>query len=405
MSVNQLDSNGLEIKSISDIISSLTAALQTIYGSDINVDSNSPDGQLINIQAQAIEDLLELLMAVYNSFDPDEAYGTTLDSRLAINGVERRAATYTVTHVSITTDRAPVTLQGLSDIGYSDPAILDPNGTGYTVNDGAGNEFILEVTTTIASPGTNSLIFRAKNIGQVQPQLNTITNQTTIIAGVTVVNNPLAADSLGVDEETDSEYKMRRALMFFLPAVGPADSVRASILQLEGVTDCYVGENNTSSPSSGIAANSIWVIVDGGVDEDIAQAIYAKKSSGCGMTLSGIDDVTITITRPAGDTIDIDFNRPIEEDLYIELTLVPKKSGVTFDTDAIKTALVAALVYKLNQTASINEIVTAMITIEPDAYITDLGVSTDGVSYLDLITSTDIQSKFVLDVARIDITV
>ena len=51
-----LNSAGLQIDSKSTIIAALIASMQSIYGSDINVASNSPDGQLINIFAQADED-------------------------------------------------------------------------------------------------------------------------------------------------------------------------------------------------------------------------------------------------------------------------------------------------------------------------------------------------------------
>jgi hypothetical protein len=70
---NQLDANGLQVNSLNDLVANLTAALQAIYGDDINVAPNSPDGQQINIFAQAVEDMLETLLDTYNIFFVDSA--------------------------------------------------------------------------------------------------------------------------------------------------------------------------------------------------------------------------------------------------------------------------------------------------------------------------------------------
>ena len=70
-----VDSNGLQVSSNAELVSQLTTSFQSIYGNDINVDQNSPDGQMINIFAQGGTDIRELLVQLYNSFDPDICSG------------------------------------------------------------------------------------------------------------------------------------------------------------------------------------------------------------------------------------------------------------------------------------------------------------------------------------------
>lgn len=65
---NQIDSNGLQIKTLDEIVGAIVTALQIIYGVDINVSQNSPDGQLIGIFAQVVVDQLELLVDIFNTF-------------------------------------------------------------------------------------------------------------------------------------------------------------------------------------------------------------------------------------------------------------------------------------------------------------------------------------------------
>ena len=138
---DNFDATGLTVATASEITANLNAGLQGIYGADINLDQNSPDGQLVGILTQLAVDLREMLVQINSSFDPDQAIGTILAQRVAINGIQPVSATYTVQPISIITNQT-VTLSGL-DANYN-----SASGTGYTVGDGNGNNFILATTTT-----------------------------------------------------------------------------------------------------------------------------------------------------------------------------------------------------------------------------------------------------------------
>ena len=378
---NIIDDTGLTIKTNTEIIADLEAALQGVYGADINVDSNSPDGQALNIFAQVVTDMLELLVLAYNTFDPDKVSGVVLDQRVAINGVVRTAGTYTIAPVSITVVGS-ITLYGLDQD-------VQPV---FTVNDGTGNDFYL-ITTTAFSTETKSCPFRAKELGAVEVLQNTITNQTTITLGVTTVNNPLVATTTGLNEETDVALKVRRLKSFQLAGTGPADAVLAAILGVTGVTDARVEEDTTG--------HTIWVIVENGADADIAQVIYEKKAAGCG--LIG-DDASVVVTRPNGQTATIVFDRPISLNLYIEFTIQGKVAGATFDEPYIKAQLAAQLLYSTGQSANANDILALLFSIEPDAIFTAVGVSKTAGSYVEgPLVPTTLQNKFVVAAARITI--
>jgi uncharacterized phage protein gp47/JayE len=391
---NQLDSEGLQIKTIDEVVSDTVTGLQAIYGTDINVDPSSPDGQLINIVAQAAIDNLELLNLVYSSFSIDSAIGTGLDQRVAINGISRHAGTYTLVDIDVTVDRA-LSLPGL------DADIDNPDGEGFTVSDDTGNQFILAATQTPAGAGTHTYSFRSKVIGAVQVTTNTITTQVTVTLGVVTVNNASVASTLGEDEETDAALKLRRARSFHLASTGPIDAMEAALLKVENVTDVFVAENDTSGSAGGIDAHSIWAIVEGGSDADIGAVIRAKKMPGCGQT----GDEEVSVARPDGRLFVAKFDRPLSEDLYIKFTLAPRVAGVTYDTDLIKTQLAAALSYTLNQSANIGDVIVAMFAITPTGMLTEVGVSTDGMTYDETIDPTSYQHKFVVSSDRIEVTV
>ena len=194
--VDLLDENGLQTNTLEEIREELVSDLQDIYGIDINVDPNTQDGQQINIYAQGGVDLREVLEQVNANFDPDQAFGRVLDQRVAYNGISRNGGTYTLAPVEITTDDA-VNLIGLD--AQSDE--LNPTVANlYTVKDDAGTEFFLLDSESIVGAGTQSLTFRAASIGKVEIQVNTITSPVTVIAGVTDINNPSGALSIGEDK-------------------------------------------------------------------------------------------------------------------------------------------------------------------------------------------------------------
>ena len=391
---NTLDANGLTLKTLTEIVADLTSDMQTIYGADINVDSNSPDGQMINIFAQAAIDNLEVLADVYNALDPEVSTGVNLDKALSLNGVTRTPATHTTTPVSITTNKA-LTLTGL------DALIADPTAQVYAVQDENKNVFQLVTTYVFSGAATASLTFQAETPGVLTVLPNTITEQNTPLLGVTTVANASISGTVdGVDEETDVAFKIRRAKMFKLASTGPADAVEAALLAVTGVSDALVVENSTSGTVNSVPARSLQCIAKGGAATDIAQAIYSNKGPGCGL----YGAASYVITRVNGLPVTISYSVAVAEDLYIKFTVLPITAGLTFDDTLIKTQLVAALVYYLNQKATIGDIIIAMQTIEPRIIVTVPGVSKDGMSYSDTVTPTANLNYFTLSTANIAIS-
>lgn len=392
-----LDANGLQVETLPEIVSDLTAGVQGIYGPDINVDSNSPDGQMLNIYGQGAADIRELLLGVYNSFDPDRAIGVQLDERCAINRVQRNGGTYTIQPIDVTVSTT-VNLQGL------DGNFNDPNGVGYTVQDDSGNKFIL-VDSVELTAGLTSLNFRAQQIGQVETTVNTITNQTTIVLGVVSVNNSTGALQVGENEETDAQLRLRRQQSVSNNSTGYLNGLEGDLLDLTGVTDAKVYENvGDAVDANGIPAHGTWSIVEGGADTDIAEAIYADKSYGS--NLKGA--VTENIVTPSGAIFIAKFNRPTAEPLYIQFDIQKTISTAVFDHALIAAYIVANLSYKIGQfaeTSSLTAIALAAINAYGGGGVpVEVKISSDNATWVDYLETATLDKQFVLDVSRIFIT-
>ncbi|MGL5113584.1 MAG: hypothetical protein ACRC6O_13205 [Flavobacterium sp.] len=399
--MSTLNSSGLTIDSLADLIAKFTASYESIYGLDINLDSNSPDGQMMNIYALQAEDILQLVQGIYNDFDPDTAAGLAQDRLYYLNGLIRKGASYSYLDVAIVTNRA-LTLQGL------DASADLPNGTGYTVKDNTGTQWILLSSQSPVAAGTYTYSFRAQNLGVVNSSPSTVTLPVSVILGVVSINNPSSAVTVGAAGELDAAFRLRRSRSYAIRATGSADSMFANISNLPSVVDCKVYQNFTNATDAdGIPAKSIWVIVDGGSNADIAQQIYAQHGYG---DMKG--SVTYNITTIQNQIFTARFDRPIAEDLYLKFNLKPTRAGQTFDLTAIANFISSSVVndnvYQIGSfadTANLTYISSlAIIAQGNQAVPLDVFISNDGVTWTDYLDTTSVQHKFVLDAGNIAIT-
>jgi hypothetical protein len=95
---------------------------------------------------------------------------------------------------------------------------------------------------------------------------------------------------------------------------------------VDGVLDYFGYNNMTAAPVTvqgvTVAANSIYVCVEGGTDSDVAQAILTKKGGGCAMT--GSTSVTAYDANPlyaSPVAYTIKFQRPAATPVFFSVVL------------------------------------------------------------------------------------
>lgn len=393
--------NGLTLFSYNEVLQYLQDSLTSIYARDgepINFDSETQDGQFTNILAQLFSDNRELVRDVYNSFNPDNCSGSVQDTRYALNYIERKAGSFTIQNIDVTVNQT-VTLQGL-DGNYN-----NVNATAYTVSDNSGQLWFLIDTTTLTA-GATSLPFRSQNYGAYIPTLNTITNQDTIVLGVVSVTNSTAPTTLGEDQETDVEFKIRRGRSTAAKGQNNLDAMLSQILNLNGVTDAYYHNNTTDSiDATGTSPHTVWVIVEGGANADIGSTIYQYS---CGQRTRG--SITVNMLTLSGERFPTSFDRanPVNLSLkfdYESETVV----GDDFLT-ALKDYIAKELVYRLNETAETSkptEIARLAIAANGGkGYPLNIKISTNATSaddgdWEDLIECSSLKDKFVVAANRI----
>lgn len=394
MSLPQITAAGIQIESYTDIINDITygnasaPGLVTIYGSDINLDPNSPDGNWVNIFALAKIDMEQYSVQLGAMFDITQAIGTFLDALVQLNGLSRLGGTYTETQVNVTTNQT-VNLNGLDN----------STANAFTISDSNGNLFYL-ITTTSLTNGVNTLNFQAANMGFIQIVDNTLTVIQTPIQGVLTVNNPNPPYNVGASQETDAQLRARQQQSTAGISTHKTQSLYAALSQIPGVEQAVVYENNTGSTNTiGLQAHSIWVIVEGGTSSEIADTIYDYVSDGVGMKGS----TEVQITQIDGSLFNVYFDIAAQVNLHVTINIESLTSGY-IDNAAIATFLSENYILGINEVADITAITALIAQYNPTLLVTACQVSANGSSYFNSVYPGAVNDYFVLSTFNIVIT-
>ena len=402
MSDNYVDSTGLVLQTLSDIVTALETGFRDIYGADISLDANSPDGQMINLFAQAKMDILDCIASVYNSFSPGSAgcAGAVLDQRCALNGITRRGGVKSTCYIQVWADRV-VALVGESA----------GSGTVFTVSDNSGNKFKLTTSTSTAT-GNNLLHFTAEEAGEVEIAPANITTIETVTLGITGVTGATGAVIAGRDEETDAELRQRRSVSVANPSSGFLDGLQGAILALDNVTSAKVYENNSSATDAyGIPPHSIWAVVDGGDETEIAEAIDIRRNAGCG-TYGGTGTTGTTgtrhivgVTQVNGLSVNIEYSEPNYQNLYVLMNLQATESSHEIDSEYLKDQLVENFVYDINEKSDFTDMTVLVKGLDPYVVVTSGGVGPTGGTGASnaILGPSGINNRWILSTSNITI--
>lgn len=143
-----------------------------------------------------------------------------------------------------------------------------------------------------------------------------MTEMVNMIDGVVAVNN-VSSGTAGRLEETDSDLYRRYHLGVWANGAGTIESIYANLSQIPGVTALRVYENDTDQTVNGIPKRSIYTVVKGGLDADIAAALLKFKPLGIGT--HGKTSVTVRDSQYQPHLIR--FSRPTKCYIWLKVTI------------------------------------------------------------------------------------
>ena len=278
--------NGFVPPTESAILAGVQADYQQAFGGNLNfsttngsITNATSQGQLSGSQTAYIGDNNAMFLWMVNGFDPAYNSGRNQD---AIGRI------YFQIRIPGAASVQPCICSGLTGVPVQIGQLAqDPNTNLLWICTEAGE---------IPIGGSITLSFACQNNGPVAgPASLTVYQYQAGLDSIT----PTGDAALGQLVENRAQYEDRRAQSTAANSVGNLPAELGAVLAVPGVLDAYVYDNYTGSPLTyggvTLQPNSLYVCALGGAAQAVGQAIWSKKSPGCGYN----GNTTVTVVDPS----------------------------------------------------------------------------------------------------------
>lgn len=325
----QFTDAGLVIPTEASVLAGVQEDINAAFGGGLNPALSTPQGQLASSQSAVVGDKNNEFAFYVNQVDPQYASGRFQDGIARIYFLTRKAAVATAVQC---------TLGGT-------PGSVIPAGS--LAQDTSGNTYAATGDITIGPASTADGEFQNIVTGPIPCAANTLTLVYQAIIGWDTITN--SADGvMGNDAETRADFEYRRQNSVAINANGVLGAIYANVFNVDNVLDVYVIDNptnatvNTGPTSYPVVAHSLYVAAVGGVDADIAEAIWLKKDVGCNYN----GNTSITVTDNSGysypqPTYVVKFERPTSLPIKFAVNVINNPLLPANIVDLVKAAIIA----------------------------------------------------------------
>lgn len=320
---------GIVLPQESDILTGVQADINAAFGGGLNPDLSTPQGQLASSEAAVIADKNSQIAYLVNQVDPQYAQNRFQDALGRIYFLNRNPATSTSVSVILT---------GLTGTFIA---------AGTLAQDTSGNSYVNSGDATIGSGGTISATFNNISTGPIPCPAGTLTQVYQTIPGWDAIINQTDG-ALGQNVETAQAFEFRRKNSVAANAHGSPQAIYGAVFGVANVLDAFVVDNpsgNTvtyGATNYPLAPHSVFASVLGGLDIDVATAIWSKKDCGCDMN----GNIEVVVTDASGysyppPTYVMKFERPVALPIYYAINIVNDPSLPANIVALIQAAVVA----------------------------------------------------------------
>lgn len=324
--------------------------LVSVNGNPANIFATDADS-IIDIPAQnQIQGLTFSLTPVAGSFvlnfGGEATNPIAFDATLATIKGELEALTgIGLNNVSVTgaIDSATgLSVEFVNDLASQQNALLTVSDN--TLVDGGPTAVVVAVAETQEGHEnkSSSINMTATQTGPRTANAGSLTVIESVVTGLDSFTN-LEDAELGTDVETDAELKARQVQQVQVAGSATPEAIKSDVEQVNEVTAAVVFQNKTDvTDLDGRPPHSVDIVVEGGDEDEIAQAIFLTV--GAGINFFGA--ITKTVVDSQGFNQEVKFSRPTEVDIYLEvdLTIDPNVFN-TVDDQGINDVVAAILAY------------------------------------------------------------
>lgn len=305
-----------------ELLNAIEYKARELFGQRAVLTVRSPLGIFLRIFAWMLNILFALMEDVYNSRFVDTAVGTSLYNLGRAIGL------------------SPLPAQKASGYVTFSGAVGTAIPSGFLVKTVAGYQYAVLVAGRIGADGTVILPVQAVGTGaDYNADAGTVKEIVNPLDGVSSCTNASAMTG-GRWRESDEEFRDRYYKSVDFAGGVNADAIAGEILQnVEGVYSAICYENDTDEVDAlGLPPHSFEVVAYGGLDEEVAKAIFRRKAGGI-QTYGG---KTIPVVALNGQSYDIHFSRPATVPIYIKVYDLETDTNFPWDGESrIKAALIS----------------------------------------------------------------
>lgn len=343
-------STGFVPKTVDQLVSEIETGELAEIDASLDTSPEEPIGQINGINAEKLAELWELLAVTYSGMSRDDAEGVQLDNVNGLTGTKRLPAkpSYTL-QTCVFSANGTYSAGALTANVSGQPSVQFVNGSDVIVS-GGGTSYQATQNNVVLATGTSlpltvpDVKFFCTVNGPTVANASTLTVISTPVVGWSSTTNPTDA-SLGSFVEQDTPYRLRGDLEISAVGSGNPDALRADVLNIPGVIQAFVIENNTDyTDAYGNGPHSATVVIWDGVspaadDNAVAQVMWDDKPTGIGFNGNTTDGVAIDTD---GNTHTMLFRRATQQTLYLTytITMLPGKTLDATTRAAMKTAIV-----------------------------------------------------------------
>ena len=380
-----ITSSGVIIPDTGDQRTAVENEFKSVFGQDLDVSPETPQGVLITMETENRDAVARNNAELANQINPDIAGGVFLDAIWALMGGQRWDATRSI----------------LTQVAFGGvPGTIIPKGS--LAETMAGDQFATTRALIIGKDGKITGDMRAAETGLTECPAGQLNGIASSVLGWETVTNPTSA-VLGRVAESDLQSRRRRKLTLSKNTVSVGEAITSALYELEGVRSLAYRENYTDVPMifEGITMvpHSVYVCVEGGDSQEIAEALLRTKTIGA--AFNGSEE--IEVPEPvSGQTYSVKFDRAKEVVLFCRVTV--KKTSV--DAQIIIPAAVDAWAngetegdggLVVGREVSPFEISAGVNSAEPRLFVTRVELSLNGTDW-----SSDTFPIKLTEVARIN---
>jgi len=315
-----INAQGVILPDTSTIRAEVEQEYKDVYGADFVTDSSTEQGRQIDAEITSRMSVVRNNAKQANQINPNVAEQNFLDAVYALASGERDGA-----------ERSTVTCTVAGVVG----TIIPINSRVRDVN---REEWQSSIAVTIPVSGSIDLSFLSVNFGAIAANVGEVNTIVDGVLGWETVTNSASAVA-GKLEQSDVSTRRQRNVELGGNSRNNTLSIVTFISQLENVASLTYRENISDSTviidGVTLKPHSNYVCVDGGVDQEIADAYYNARSGGSGFNGAV---TTISIDPVSLQAIPVQYDRPTDKPKVVRIT-VRVGTGIE-PVDSIKKAVV-----------------------------------------------------------------